>query len=86
MKLGFFESLTMVGALAVAIPMVYAGTNIYLGGNTIGLFFVALGVVMVLAERFITTPFDVPSIVAKKTVGRFMSDPEETEPDAADGK
>lgn len=86
MKLGFFESLTMVGALAVAIPMVYAGSNIYLAGNSIGLFFVALGIVMVLAERFLTTPFDVPSIVAKKTVGRFMSDPDETDTDAADSK
>lgn len=84
MKLGFFESLTMVGALAVAIPMVYAGGSIYLAGNAIGLFFVALGVVMVLAERFLTTPFDAPSIVAKKTVGRFISTPEDT--DAAESE
>jgi|GEM_PF-463455 hypothetical protein len=82
MQLGFFESLTMVGALAVAVPMVYAGSNIYLAGNSIGLLFVALGVAMVLAERFLTTPFDIPSIVAKKTVGRFIPDPDEADSDA----
>ena len=79
MKLGFFESLTMVGALMAAIPMVYAGANIYMSGEPIGLLFVGLGVLLVFAERFLTTPLDIPAIIADKTVGRVLPDPDETD-------
>ena len=79
MKLGFFESLTMIVTLMAAIPMLYMGTSTFLTGNPRGLIFIVLGVTLVLAERFLTTPLDIPAIIADKTVGRVLPDPDETD-------
>jgi len=82
MKLGILESITFVGTLAVAIPMVYAGGSLYLGGNAIGLLFVALGVLLVVAEHVLTTPQDLPFVAVEKMVGGVLPDPDES--DSAD--
>ena len=79
MKLGILESITFVGTLAVAIPMVYAGGSLYLSGEPIGLLFVGLGVLLVVAEHVLTTPQDLPFVAVEKIAGGVLPDPEESE-------
>lgn len=79
MKVGILESITLVGTLAVAISMVYAGGGLYLDGNPIGLLFVVLGVLLVVAERVLVTPQDLPTLVVEKAVGGVLPDPEESD-------
>lgn len=79
MKIGILESITLVGTLAVAISMAYAGAGLYLDGNPIGLLFVGFGVLLVVAERVLVTPQDLPSLVVEKTVGGVLPDPGESE-------
>jgi hypothetical protein len=62
--------------LVFALPAVLLGIEFLLRGRTRwGVALVVVGVLMVVVEERITTPGDVPSVVAERTVGRVLGDP-----------
>jgi len=63
--------------LVFALPAVLLGIEFLLRGRTRwGVALVVVGVLMVVVEERITTPGDVPSVVAERTVGRVLGDPD----------
>jgi hypothetical protein len=80
MSWGILEMLGSVTILMVAVPPAFAGATLLLGGNLAvgaGLLTVALG--MVAADQYITTPGDLPVLVASKFVGIVARQPDEEE-------
>jgi hypothetical protein len=64
--------------LAFAIPVAYVGVEFLLDGKTNqGLLFLALAALMVAIEEYLTTPMDVPGMVASKVLGSAVKDPDE---------
>jgi hypothetical protein len=71
--------------LAFAIPVAYLGVEFLLDGKTNqALLFLGIAVLMVAIEEYLTTPMDVPGMVAGKVLGRAIKDPDEA-PAEADG-
>ncbi|WP_276258731.1 DUF7533 family protein [Haloglomus litoreum] len=64
--------------LAFAIPVAYLGVEFLLDGKTNqALLFLGIAVLMVVIEEYLTTPMDVPGMVAGKVLGRAVKDPDE---------
>jgi hypothetical protein len=64
--------------LAFAIPVAYVGVEFLLDGKTNqGLLFLALAALMVAIEEYLTTPMDIPGMVAGKVLGTAVKDPDE---------
>lgn len=63
--------------LVFALPAVLLGVEFLLRGRTTwGVALVVVGVLMVVVEERITTPGDVPGLVAEQTIGRITGDTE----------
>jgi hypothetical protein len=72
--------------LAFAIPVAYLGVEFLLDGKTNqALLFLGIAVLMVAIEEYLTTPMDVPGMVAGKVLGRAVKEPEGDAGDADDG-
>ena len=69
--------------LAFALPVVYAGAVLLSEGRTtFGAILLVVAVLMVLIERYVTTPMDVPGEIAGKVIGGAVKEPDES----ADGE
>jgi hypothetical protein len=80
MPRGILEMLGSVSILMIAIPPAYAGLELLVRGNVavgVGLLAVSLG--MVVADQYVTTPGDLPVIVADKLVGAVARPPDDEE-------
>jgi hypothetical protein len=78
MSPGILEMLGSVATLVSAIPPAFAGVGLLLRGNPIvggSLLGVALG--MVAVDRYVTTPGDLPELIASKVVGAVVRSPDE---------
>jgi hypothetical protein len=75
--------------LAFALPVGYAGVVLLSDGRTtFGAVLLVVAVLMVVIERYVTTPMDVPGEIAGKVIGGAVKEPDESaaEPtDADDG-
>jgi hypothetical protein len=68
----------LAATLAFAIPIALFGLDLLFRGDTLlGGAALAVAVLMVLVEEYLTTPMDVPGKVAEKTLGRVVKEPEE---------
>lgn len=68
--------------LIFALPAVLLGVEFMFRGRTAwGVALMAAGALMIVVEERVTTPGDVPGLVAERTVGRITPDPD-TDPDA----
>jgi len=68
--------------LVFALPAAALGLEFLLvrGRTTAGVALLVAAVLMVVVEEFLTTPGDIPGIVAEQTVGRLAdSEPDEDE-------
>jgi hypothetical protein len=65
--------------LVFALPAAVLGLEFLLvqGRTVAGVALVVVAVLMVAVEEYVTTPDDVPSIVAKQTVGRLADSDDE---------
>ncbi len=78
MSWGILEMLGSVTTLIVAVPLAYAGAELLFRGHLfvgVGLLGVALG--MVVTDQYITTPGDLPVLVASKLVDAVVRQPDE---------
>lgn len=64
--------------LAFAIPIALFGLSMLGRGRTFwGAFALAVAVLMVLMQEYLTTPGDIPAEVAERVVGTVAKDPED---------
>lgn len=75
-------TVTLAATLVFAIPVFLLGVDFVTSGNPLGWVFVVLAVLMVVVEEYLTTPGDVPGMVAERVLGTVVKDPdpEEDEP------
>lgn len=78
MSWGISDMLGSATILMFVIPPTYAGVELLLRGNLFvggGLLCVALA--MVVADQYVTTPSDLPALVASRVVSAIVRSPEE---------
>ncbi|WP_435334830.1 DUF7533 family protein [Haloarchaeobius sp. TZWWS8] len=68
----------MLGVLAFALPAIAAGLDIFFReGNPWGAALVVIGIAMILVEKYIDTPFDLPEKVAGEAISAVVKEPED---------
>lgn len=79
---GIIDTIKLAGVLVLAIPAALAGLELLLvrGETFAGGALLALAVLLVVVERRLTTPDDVPGLVATRLLGSVVKEPE-SEPD-----
>ncbi|WP_137283873.1 DUF7533 family protein [Halorussus salinisoli] len=79
-KPGIMGTLQLAATLVFALPVGLLGVQFLLDGETLlGGGFVAVAVVMVALEEYLTTPTDVPGVMAEKTIGKVVKTPDDEE-------
>ncbi len=68
---------TLAVALAFAAPAALFGVETLLAGDLTGLVFLGFAAGILLFERYVTTPTDVPILAVQKTVDAVAEDPED---------
>lgn len=78
---GIVDTIGLVGVLIFAIPAALAGLDFLLlrGEPLVGGALLGLAIVLVLIEQYLTTPTDVPGLVASRVGGAVVVDPEDEE-------
>ncbi|WP_135533841.1 MULTISPECIES: hypothetical protein [Halostella] len=78
MSRGIIDTLQLGATLLFAIPIAYVGADFLFSGRTLfGAGFLAIAVLMVLAEEYLTTPGDLTGKAAEKAVGAVAKDEDE---------
>ncbi|MXV64491.1 hypothetical protein GS429_20940 [Natronorubrum sp. JWXQ-INN-674] len=79
---GIIDTIKLAGVLVLALPAALAGLELLLvrGQTMAGGILLVLAVLLVVVQRRVTTPTDVPGLAAKRVVGAVTSD-SDTEPD-----
>lgn len=67
---GIIRTIELAVIMSFAAPLGYIGTEMLLSGKQLGGIFLALAVLMVVLQYYVTTPADIPAVVADKTIGR----------------
>ncbi|UPV72767.1 hypothetical protein M0R89_09415 [Halorussus limi] len=79
-KRGILGTLQLAATLVFALPVGLLGVQFLANGEVLlGGGFVAVAVLMVVLEEYLTTPTDVPGAVAEKTVGKVAKTPDDEE-------
>ena len=79
-KPGIMGTISLAATLVFALPVGLLGIQFLLDGKTlVGGGFVAVAVVMVALQEYLTTPTDVPTSVAEKAVGKVAKTPDDEE-------
>lgn len=78
MRLGILEMVGLATTLVFALPAGLLGVQLLLEGQSLlGGALVAVAALMVLLPRYVTTPDDVPAVVAEKAVGKAVDSPDD---------
>jgi hypothetical protein len=78
MAKGIFGLVGLAVTLAFAIPVGLLGLDMLSDGNTlVGGGFLALAVLMVVLQEYVTSPSDLPGLLAGKLVGGVAKEPED---------
>jgi hypothetical protein len=78
MSWGILEMVGSVAVLIFAIPAALAGVDLFLAGNTLlGVGLVGAALAMVVAEKYVVRPSDLPTLLAEKLVGAVARPPDE---------
>ena len=75
---GLIETIKLASVLVLALPAALAGIELLVvrGETIVGGALILLAVLLVLIQRRLTTPGDVPGIVAKRLFGTVAKEPE----------
>jgi hypothetical protein len=77
MGLGLLDMVGLAAALALAVPVAHFGLMRVGAGEPVGWAFVGVGVLIVAVEQYLTTPGDVPGMIAERVTGRVVEDEED---------
>jgi len=73
MARGILETIGLAATLVLAIPIALFGAEHLVRGELLaGAVYVGIAVGLVVVEQYLTTPTDVPGLVAEKTVGKVV--------------
>lgn len=78
---GLLGTIGMMVTVVFAVPVAFLGVNLLLDGSLYGGVFLGIAVAMVLVEKYVTMPWDVPELVLGKlfgSSGESETDGEET--------
>lgn len=79
MATGITDMLGLAAALVIAVPAGLFGVELLVAGRPLGAVFLGVAALALLAERYVTTPGDVPGSAVGKLVGTVAKTPEEEE-------
>ncbi|PSP40000.1 hypothetical protein BRD20_03980 [Halobacteriales archaeon SW_8_65_20] len=78
MARSILSTVGLAATVALAVPLVIFGIEQLLAGERlVGSIVLAVAAAMVLVEEYLTTPTDIPGLVAEKTVGAVVEEPDE---------
>ena len=73
MARGILETIGLAATLVLAIPIALFGAEHLVRGELVaGTLYVGIAVGLVVVEQYLTTPTDVPGMVAEETVGKVV--------------
>lgn len=72
--MGIIGMAKFAATLAFALPVALYGLQRVLAGHDLGWAFVGLAVLMLAAERYVTTPFDAPERAAEEATAAVVPD------------
>ena len=79
-KPGIIGTIQLAATLVFALPIALLGIEkLFAGDTTIGAAFVGIAVLMIVLEEYLTSPADIPSSVAQKTLGKVAKTPDDEE-------
>lgn len=80
---GIIDTIKLAGILVLALPAALAGLEFVLirGQTGIGVVLLGLAVALVVVQRRLTLPSDVPALLAKRVAGTVTSDGDEESTD-----
>ncbi|WP_327050957.1 DUF7533 family protein [Halomicrococcus gelatinilyticus] len=80
MNLGILDTVSLAATLVFALPVALLGVDRLVAGDAlVGGAFVAVGVLMVVLQEWLTTPSDLPAAVAQRVAGRVATTDDEEE-------
>jgi hypothetical protein len=79
---GVIETLQTAGAVVLAAPIAMLGMSYLLDGRTLGAAFIAIAVLLVVAQRYLLTPRDVSLEVASEVAENVVTEPADQESDS----
>ena len=80
MSWSILDLLGSAATLVFATPLALAGVELLVRGNlAIGMTLLGVAVAMVLVDQFLTTPGDLPAMVASKLAGAIANPPDDVE-------
>jgi len=78
MARSILSTVGLAATVALAVPLVIFGIEQLLADERlVGSIVLAVAAAMVLVEEYLTTPTDIPELVAAKTVGAVVEEPDE---------
>lgn len=78
---GIIDTIKLAGTLVLAIPAALAGFEFLVvrGEPLVGIVLLGLAVALVLVQKYVPFPSDIPEMVAKRFVGSVTKEPETDE-------
>jgi hypothetical protein len=77
--MGILDLVTLAVAVTFAAPAALFGVETLLRGDLTGLVFLGFAAGILVFERYVTTPTDLPVIAAQKTAETVTEDPDENQ-------
>ena len=78
MSQGILEMLGSMATLIFAIPLALAGGELVFRGNLlVGAGLLAVALAMIVVDQYVTTPGDLPVLIASKIAGAVAQPPDE---------
>jgi hypothetical protein len=78
------DAISLGVAVAFAAPAALLGVETLLAGDRTGWVFLGFGAGILAFERYVVTPDDLPAMLAQKTVGAVVEEPDESRSDDSD--
>ena len=75
--MGILDLITLAVALAFAAPAALFGVETLLAGDPTGWVFLAFAAAILVFERYVTTPTDVPVIAAQRATDTVVDTPDD---------
>lgn len=75
---GIIDTIKLAGTLVLAIPAALAGLDFLIvrGQPAVGAILLGLAIGLVVVQHVLTTPTDIPELLAKRVVGTVTKEPE----------
>ncbi|MBV0924235.1 hypothetical protein KTS45_08480 [Halomicroarcula limicola] len=82
MAQGILDTIGLMAVVVLAIPIALFGAEHLVRGELLaGVVYLGIAALMVAIEQYLTTPTDIPGMVAEKTVGAVVKTEDPSEED-----